>query len=324
MKTPILDEFCNACIGMFTHSPKTRERWSSLTGLPPPSYPVTKWWSRYEVLAKLMVTFVDVTTLIEDDDISPANAAKLRAILGDNAKTRKLKIELAATADCMEPFVKVIYNLEGNGSLALEPMNGVNPIYSIQSKHKPNLAAMAKREASGNHVHEKQLLDYADTCLKPACDYFKLKFDQDLKPAMNAFKAAHLSSPSKSYSMHLTVSNVDQLSVFHFFPSSVVEELLPDYLSAAEDVSSEIDAIAWWKDHEYQLPNWAKACKYVYDSYSTFLSCSRKSFFITVKLVQTKSRKSTRGLHFCFSYAAIQLLLKCFVITNCFVIANVL
>ena len=59
-----------------------------------------------EVLAKLMVTFVDVTTLIEDDDISPANAAKLRAILGDNAKTRKLKIELAATADCMEPFAK--------------------------------------------------------------------------------------------------------------------------------------------------------------------------------------------------------------------------
>jgi len=26
---------------------------------------------------------------------------------------------------------------------------------------------------------------------------------------------------------------------------------LPDYLSAAEDVSSEIDAIARWKDHEY-------------------------------------------------------------------------
>jgi len=54
--------------------------------------------------------------------------------------------------------------------------------------------------------------------------------------------------------------------VFPFFPSSVIEELnkeLPDYLSAAEDVSSEVDAIAWWKDYEYRLPNWAKACKYI-------------------------------------------------------------
>ena len=68
-------------------------------------------------------------------------------------------------------------------------------------------------------------------------------------------KAARLFTSSKAYySMHPTVSNVDQLSVFPFFPSSVIEELkkeLPDYLSAAEDVSSEIDAIAWWKDHKY-------------------------------------------------------------------------
>jgi len=72
---------------------------------------------------------------------------------------------------------------------------------------------------------KKQLLGYADTCLKPAYDYFKLKFDQDLKPALNAFKAACLFSPSKAYSMHLTVSIVDQLSAFTFFPSSVIEEL---------------------------------------------------------------------------------------------------
>ena len=70
MNTPILDEFSKAWIGMFTRSPKTRERWRSLTGLPPPSYSVTRWWSRYEVLAKLMVTFNDVSTLLENEDIS--------------------------------------------------------------------------------------------------------------------------------------------------------------------------------------------------------------------------------------------------------------
>ncbi len=267
MKTPILDEFSKAWIGMFTRSPKTRERWKSLTGLPPPSYSVTRWWSRYEVLAKLMVTFGDATTLLEDEDISPANAAKLRAILDDPAKKRKLKIELAATVDCMEPFVKATYNLEGDGFLALETYESVNALYiAILSKHWPNVAAMTKKEANGNSIHEKQLLDYADTCLKPAYEYFKLKFDQDLKPAMNAFKAARLFSPSKVNSMHPTPSDINDLSVFPFFPSSVIEELkkeLPNYLSVAEDVSSAIDPVAWWRDHEYRLPNWARACKYI-------------------------------------------------------------
>ena len=120
MKTPILDDFFKAWIGMFSRSPKTRDKWRSLTGLPPPSYSVTRWWSCFEVLAKLLSTFGDVFTLLEDEDISPANANKLRAILSDAAKTRKLKIELAATVDCMEPFVKTTYSLEGDGFLALE------------------------------------------------------------------------------------------------------------------------------------------------------------------------------------------------------------
>ena len=54
----------------------------------------------------------------------------------------------------------------------------------------PNVVAMAKEQACGNSVLEKQLLDYADTCVKPEYDYFKVKFNKDLKLAMNAFKAA--------------------------------------------------------------------------------------------------------------------------------------
>ena len=40
-----------------------------------------------------MVTFGDFPTLLEDEDISPANASKLQAILSDGAKTKKLKME---------------------------------------------------------------------------------------------------------------------------------------------------------------------------------------------------------------------------------------
>ena len=45
MKTPILDEFFKVWVGIFTCSPKTRARWRALTGLPPPSYSETRWWS---------------------------------------------------------------------------------------------------------------------------------------------------------------------------------------------------------------------------------------------------------------------------------------
>ena len=160
MKTPILDEFVKAWVGMFTRSPKTRARWRVLTGLPPPSYSVTRWWSRYEVLAKPMSTFGDVSNLLEDD-ISPANASKLRAILEDALMTRKLKMELAVTVDCMEPFVKATYNLEGDGYLALEVYERLSALYiAITSKHMPNVKAMAKAEAGGNYSHEQHMTTF--------------------------------------------------------------------------------------------------------------------------------------------------------------------
>jgi len=51
-----------------------------------------------------MDTCGDVTTLLEDDNISTAIAAKLRAFLDDRCKDEKVK--LAATVDCMNFFCK--------------------------------------------------------------------------------------------------------------------------------------------------------------------------------------------------------------------------
>ena len=267
MKTPILDEFFKAWVGMFSRSPKTRARWRALTGLPPPSYSVTRWWSRYEVLAKLMSTFGDVSNLLEEDDISPANASKLRAILEDAPMTRKLKMELAVTVDCMEPFVKATYNLEGDGYLALEVYERLSTLYiAITSKHMPNVKVMDKAEAGGNSSHEQRLLDYAEVCVTPAYDYFKAKFDHDLKPALMAFKSAHFFSPSKINTIRPSPSDINDLSVLPFLSSPVIEELkkeLPDYLAQAEDVSPSVDPIVWWRDHAHKLPHWSQACKFI-------------------------------------------------------------
>ena len=35
------------------------------------------------------------------------------------------------------------------------------------------------------------------------------------------------------------------------------------YMAASEDVSTEIDLIAWWKRHAIELPKWANAFKRV-------------------------------------------------------------
>ena len=36
---------------------------------------------------------------------------------------------------------------------------------------------------------------------------------------------------------------------------------IPVYMAASEDVSTEIDVIAWWKRHAIELPKWANAFK---------------------------------------------------------------
>ncbi len=267
MKTPVLDQFFKAWVGMFSRSPKTRDRWRELTGLSPPSYSATRWWSHYEVLVKLLSTFGDVSNLLDDDDISPANAAKLRAILEDVPKCRKLKMELAVTVDCMEPFVKATYNLEGDGFLALEVYEQLTALYiAITSKHMPNVKAMAKAEAGGNSTHEQQLLNYAEVCVTPAYNYFKAKFDCDLKPTLMAFKSARFFSPSKINAIRPSPSDINDLSVLPFLSSPVIEELkkeLPLYLAQAEDVSPSVDPIVWWRDHAYRLPHWSEACKLI-------------------------------------------------------------
>ncbi len=127
-----------------------------------------------------------------------------------------------------------------------------------------NVAAVAKHLPGGDTVHEQQLVVYAKACAQPAYTYFKEKFDDKLKPALLAFKAARYFSPSKIAELKPTATDIDFICSF---PSTaVMDDLkseLPMYLASAEDVSSHIDPVAWWKSHEADLPNWAKACRLI-------------------------------------------------------------
>ena len=155
--------------GLFAHSPKTRVLWRSLTGLAPPSFSVTRWWSRFEVMHQLFKVFGDIKAFLENPELTSSACAKMLAIFNDPPQLRKFQIELAIMVDAMEPFVKATYILEGDGVLALNAYGHLDALYqNISLEHYPNVSAIAKRLSAGNSVHDQQLILYTKECVKPA------------------------------------------------------------------------------------------------------------------------------------------------------------
>ena len=88
-----------AWMGMHTCSPKTRERWRSLTGLSPSSYSVTRWRSHCEVRAKLTVYRSTLILVMSQHFwkrktflLRMLKSCNLQAILCDSASTRNWKL----------------------------------------------------------------------------------------------------------------------------------------------------------------------------------------------------------------------------------------
>lgn len=136
----------------------------------------------------------------------------------------------------------------------------------ISNRHFPYVASISKALSGGNPSYEQQLLAYADSCIQPAHCYFKQKFEHDLKPCLDMFKAARLFLPHKFNEMKPTTFEIESLKWFTFLDENAVEELkleLPKYTALAEDVSSSVDPLVWWKDHETEIPKWATVCKNV-------------------------------------------------------------
>ena len=200
----------NAWIALFSRSPRSRLLWRIQTGLSAPLNFSTRWWSQFEVSHSMLNTFSDVKKFLERDDLRPATSTKLLQVLDDPAKTRKLKIEIATTVDAMEPFVKATYKLEGDGPLSLEAYQQHSILLAfVSTQHYPN----------GNASHEQQLLDYSKACVQPAYDYFYLKFNNVLKPVLDAFKAARLFSPFKFHKSKPSATDIDCLKAFPLLSS---------------------------------------------------------------------------------------------------------
>lgn len=68
-----------------------------------------------------------------------------------------MKIELAATVDAMEPFVKATYDLEGDGPLTLRAYQHLRTVESsIAKAYYPNVIAVSCLLSQGNVPVQQQ------------------------------------------------------------------------------------------------------------------------------------------------------------------------
>ena len=98
-------------------------------------------------MKQLLVQFGDIRLfLASDEDFATCMTHKpnLLAVLEDPHQCRLLQLELAATIDVGEPFVKATYRLEGDGPLALEFFDVITMLQaSVLNHHCPNVTAVA-------------------------------------------------------------------------------------------------------------------------------------------------------------------------------------
>ena len=311
--TPTPDSFVKAWISMFSHSPKTRLLWKTQTGLTPKSYSATRWWSKFEVIRMIHDTFGDVCSFLKHPELPDATSKKLKDIVEDPGKCRRLKVELAVTVDAMEPFVRATYTLEGDSPLALIAYREISKLKSsVSCEHYPNINAIARYESKGNASHEQQLISLAKVCVQPAHDYFKQKFDMDsgeLKDTLAVFKAARFFSPTQLDELKPRTEDIQSLKMFPFVDKDMISEMqkeLPTYLSIAEGVSPDVQLTAWWHNHEPDLPIWARVCKQILlvqpssasaervfsllqNSFSSRQECSLEDYITTSVILQYNS-----------------------------------
>ena len=137
---PTLTEFIGNWLSLFSHSIKAKFLWKQQTGRAMVSYSATRWWSKWETFKQLMLQFGDIEPFLNRNaDLGRSSRPKLLAILSDQEKLKRLKLELAAVIDWGEVFVKATYNLEGNGPLSFTAYEEVRTVAAaVRVAHTPN------------------------------------------------------------------------------------------------------------------------------------------------------------------------------------------
>ena len=90
---------------------------------------------------------------------------------------------MAATIDWGEAFVKARYHIEGDGPLALDCYDVAGISAFVNTAHPPNVRAVAD-SLSQEPTTNRNFINYAKSCVKPAIDYWRRRFQTNLKAAL--------------------------------------------------------------------------------------------------------------------------------------------
>ena len=137
---------------------------------------------------------------------------KLLALFSDPSKKALLQLEITATVDWGEPFVKACYFLEGDGPLAPDCHEAMERISAaIHTAHTPNVQTFIERMIPGippSDPRRQQLVAYTKSCVQPGLDYFQHQLNNSLRDSLAFFKCARMFSPQK---VHLLQPNATAL-----------------------------------------------------------------------------------------------------------------
>ena len=193
-------------------------------------------------------------------------------MLNNSQKSACLRIELAATVDWGEPFVKACYYLEGDGPLAVDCYEATERILAgLRTEYIPNVRAIAQLLSGKppNDQSHEAWVSYARACVQPGLDYFQRQVDTSLRGSLDVFKGCRLFSPQKIHIMQPSASTIDtDLKKIPFL--NTVQELnglkeeLPTYLARAADTDENFDILEWWKRNSSHLPYWSAAAKRIF------------------------------------------------------------
>ena len=262
--TPTLDEFCQWWVSLFSRSHATKLAWKTRTGVSPKSHSATRWWSLWEVLEQLLKYLGDVQPFLEECESKPNACRRLLSILQNETAPDScdmLRMELAATVDFGEPFVRKTYIIEGDGMLSVNAYTHLQEVATAaQDAVYSNFEALVKDIAPGDVGHQNQLKEHANGCVRPAIRYFLTKFNHEDSPLFAnvlAYKAARLCCPLFVAKTNAVPALVDGLRAFPpLDKDGTIQQLkveLAAYKVAAADTQPGQDRLSWWRD-QVQLP----------------------------------------------------------------------
>ena len=153
-----------------------------------------------------------------------------------------LKLELAATIDVGEHFVKATYFLEGDGPLVFACYEKLSAVSQLcQAPCFLNVRAIVTAISEEDPCQNVTALERsAKACFEPAITWFLRKFNVDLYDVVVAYKTARIFCLGRIQWLKPTNALVESLSAFPFLDSNTtidgLRAELPAYLAAAEDV----------------------------------------------------------------------------------------